>query len=374
MMKNKHWNDSLDRPLDNWIKGKIGLIQDADLTREELEKYQLEKITATLRMAKENSAFYKEHLKAIDPDAIKDLKDIGKIPFMTEKDLRNRGNEMLCVRNAQISRIVTLETSGTTANPKRVFYTKEDQELTIDYFHHGMKNLVDARDVVLILMPCARPGSVGDLLDIGLQRLGAKTLPYGLLKSEYQDVPAVLKQMEKEGVTSIVGTPTQVAELARISSELTKAFDGLTSQRKWQSIVSTIVSQMRSVLLSAEYVSKEACDLINHAWNCQVFEHYGMTEMGLGGAVSCWALEGYHPREADLYFEIIDSKTSEVLPDGEFGEVVFTTLTRKGMPFIRYRTGDISRWLTEPCKCGSILKRLDKVGDRNMKKGAFAAR
>ena len=96
-----------------------------------------------------------------------------------------------------------------------------------------------------------------------------------------------------------------------------------------------------------------------------------MTEMGLGCAVSCGELIGCHIRESDLYLEIIDPKTGQVLPDGEEGEVVFTTLTRKGMPFIRYRTGDWSSFINEPCQCGSILKRISRVGDRQARKGAW---
>ena len=128
---------------------------------------------------------------------------------------------------------------------------------------------------------------------------------------------------------------------------------------------------LRTVLLSADYVSAESRHRIQNAWDCRIFEHYGMTEMGLGCAVSCPALEGCHIREADLYLEIIDPKTGEVLPDGQEGEIVFTTLTRKGMPFIRYHTGDRSRFLTEPCVCGSILKRISRVGDRQMAKGQW---
>lgn len=350
--------------MDDWIKRKINLEDTDPLTREAIEQYQLEKFVETIRNAKESSIFYRALLKEIDPDTITRLKDIERIPFVTPDDLRERGKDMLCVRNAEISRIVTLETSGTTANPKRIYYTEEDQELTIDFFHHGMRNLVDESDVVLIMMPCERPGSVGDLLDMGLRRLGSGTVPYGPLKPDYQDIPDVLRNMEREGVTCIVGSPTQVDELAKTSA-------ALAGQEEWKENFAHIASQMRSVLLSSEYVPEETCELINKVWGCKVFEHYGMTEMGLGGAVSCWTLEGYHPREADLYFEIIDSNTGEVLPDGEFGEVVFTTLTRNGMPFIRYRTGDTSRWLVEPCKCGSVLKRLDKVGDRVEKKGAY---
>jgi phenylacetate-coenzyme A ligase PaaK-like adenylate-forming protein len=86
--------------------------------------------------------------------------------------------------------------------------------------------------------------------------------------------------------------------------------------------------------------------------------------MGLGGAVECQARSGYHLREADLYFEIVDPETGEPRSVGELGEVVFTTLTRKGMPLMRYRTGDFARFLDEPCPCGTVLKRMERVRGR----------
>jgi phenylacetate-coenzyme A ligase PaaK-like adenylate-forming protein len=89
-----------------------------------------------------------------------------------------------------------------------------------------------------------------------------------------------------------------------------------------------------------------------------------MTEMGLGGAVDCRVRGGGHIREADLLVEIIDPVSGQPLPDGEAGEVVFTTLTRSGMPLIRYRSGDLSRIIPESCPCGTMLKRLDHVAGR----------
>jgi phenylacetate-coenzyme A ligase PaaK-like adenylate-forming protein len=89
-----------------------------------------------------------------------------------------------------------------------------------------------------------------------------------------------------------------------------------------------------------------------------------MTEMGLGGAVDCRARSGGHIREADLYVEIVDPDTGRPLPDGEQGELVFTTLTRTGMPLIRYRSGDLSRFIPEPCPCGTVLRRLAWVKGR----------
>ena len=255
--------------------------------------------------------------------------------------------DMLCVSQREISRIVTMETSGTTGKPKRIYFTEEDQQLTVDFFHHGMKLIVDETDVVMILMPCERPGSIGTLLKEGLEKSGVKVIPYGL--PDGTDSEKILSIMEAEGVTNCVALPTQLSQIAKKAAGYK--------------------IPMRSVLLSAEYVSEESCRIISDAWDCKVFEHYGMTEMGLGCAVHCQELEGFHIRECDLYIEIIDPDTGEVLPDGEEGEVVFTTLTRKGMPFIRYRTGDRSSITDKQCACGSVLKSMTRVGERGIKKG-----
>lgn len=120
----------------------------------------------------------------------------------------------------------------------------------------------------------------------------------------------------------------------------------------------------RCALLSTDYVSAAIVSELRRIWQCEVFEHYGMTEMGLGGGLECQAHQGYHLRENDLYFEVIDPVSARPLPDGEYGEVVFTTLTRQGMPLIRYRTGDISRFIPEPCPCGGSLRRLARVQNR----------
>jgi phenylacetate-CoA ligase len=96
-----------------------------------------------------------------------------------------------------------------------------------------------------------------------------------------------------------------------------------------------------------------------------VFNHYGMTEMGLGGGLECEAFCGYHVREADLYIEIIDPSSGRPVLDGQAGEVVFTTLTRSAMPLIRYRTGDMSRIIPGLCACNTVLKRLERIKSRD---------
>jgi phenylacetate-coenzyme A ligase PaaK-like adenylate-forming protein len=341
--------------IDDWIGSKIGKADDAPLTREAIETYQLAALRGVIARAKRQSRYYAEALSHIEP--IRDLRaieDIAKLPLMDEGALAARGEEMICVPASDVSRIVTQPTSGTTGAPKRVYFTEADQELMIDYNHHGLRVMVESGEVFLILMPCARPGSVGDLARIGLERLGAEVIPAGILPCDGSRDDETLDLMANRRVNAMLATTSAALRLAKRS-----ASGGRDGIRK----------DLRTILLSAEYVSDDARKTIESVWSCAVFEHYGMTEMGLGGAMACNAHVGYHPREADILFEIIDPETGAPLPDGARGEIVFTTLTREAMPFIRYRTGDFSRFLPEPCPCGSTLKRLDKVANRNAVKG-----
>ncbi|MDR1953028.1 MAG: AMP-binding protein [Clostridiales Family XIII bacterium] len=339
--------------IDSWIAAKIGSEQGEAPARAALSAYQLARLRETIAYAKRNSPFYERTLADIDPDRdIRALEDIASVPLMDETALIDEGELMICVPASGVSRIVTVETSGTIGLPKRIYFTEEDQELMIDYVYHGLKVMAGSSDVFLVLMPCERPGSVGDLVRIGLERMGASVIALGILPVDGSRDAEALALMRERGVTSMLATAGAAARLAE------KSIGDMTLEKN-----------MRTVLLSAEYVSDDRRALIERAWDCKVFEHYGMTEMGLGGAMACEARSGYHPREADILFEIIDPMTGEPVPDGAYGEVVFTTLTRQAMPFIRYRTGDFSRWLPGRCSCGSVLKRLARVGDRKITKG-----
>ena len=118
---------------------------------------------------------------------------------------------------------------------------------------------------------------------------------------------------------------------------------------------------LRHAVLTADYVSPAVKTRISDTLGCQVWDHYGMTETGFGGGIDCPAHGGYHLRETDLFFEIIDPDTGAPAPQGQWGEIVVTTLNRRAMPLIRYRTGDMSRFLYDPCPCNSPFKRLAPV-------------
>jgi phenylacetate-coenzyme A ligase PaaK-like adenylate-forming protein len=148
--------------------------------------------------------------------------------------------------------------------------------------------------------------------------------------------------MREADVDVAVGIPSQVLALARHDDAL----------------------RLKSVLLSTDHVPVAVTRAVEDAWDCRVFGHYAMTEMGLGGGVECEARRGYHLREADLLVEVVHPRTGEPVADGDEGEVVFTTLTRAGMPLVRYRTGDLSRFLPGPCPCGTSLRTLERITRR----------
>ena len=206
-----------------------------------------------------------------------------------------------------------------------------------------MSTLVKPGQRVLVLLPGDKPDSVGDLLARGLGRIDVESVIHGPVR----DVSAAINQIINHGIDCLVGIPTQVLALAR--SRGNAAIKN---------------GQIKNILLSTDYVPKAIHDALAGRWGCGVYHHYGMTEMGLGGGVDCSAFAGYHLREADLFFEIIDPETGRILKDSGIGEVVFTTLTRKGMPLIRYRTGDMARFISDPCPCGSVLRRMTHVGGR----------
>jgi phenylacetate-coenzyme A ligase PaaK-like adenylate-forming protein len=326
-------------PLESWIAHKIGSAG-GRISRERLAAYQLLKLRETIEYACLRSPFYRKKLGP--PAELTCVSDLGRFPFTTPEELREQSLQFLCVSQDEISRVITLSSSGTTGTPKRIFFTAEDQELAVDFFQTGTANLVEKGDRVLVLLPGETPGSVGDLLANGIDRFGAIPIRHGMIHS----LSETLGKLTAEGINSIIGIPAQVFALARYAEA-----KGIS----WC---------LKSVALVSDHIPDSIVIELKRVWQCAVFEHYGATEMGLGGGVDCEAHAGYHLREADLYFEIIDPQTGELVRAGDPGEIVFTTLTRRGMPLIRYRTGDLSTIFEEPCECGSMLRRLGRVKSR----------
>lgn len=324
-------------PLENWIMRKAGI---TERSRDQLEEYQLERIRETLRHAGKSSRFYRGYLDGLHADEIRSFKDFENIPFTFPRQIGDDPLAFLCVSLSEIKRIVTLKSSGTTGADKRVYFTQEDLALTVDFFKFGMSCLVDKGDRVMVLLPGNSFGSIGDLLKKALAFSDIACDIHGVMT----DTVETARRIVENGITCVVGIPTQVMRLSRTER--------------------TAFQRVKKVLLSTDYVPEALISELTEQFGCSVFTHYGMTEMGYGGGVECEALNGYHMRDADLYFEIVNPENGKPVADGETGEVVFTTLTRKAMPLIRYRTGDIASFSEKPCACGTFLKTMNRVRGR----------
>ncbi|KMY68115.1 hypothetical protein AAU61_07165 [Desulfocarbo indianensis] len=325
-------------PLHDWLGRKLG----QEPSRDSLASYHLARLRETLAYVRERSPYHRDRLAGLAEGFPPRLKDMARLPFTTPDDLRRHHLAMLCVSQDQVARVVTLRTSGTTAPPKRIYFSDRDLELTLDFFQHGMSTMVEPGDCVLILLPGSTPDSVGDLLARALARMQVRALAHGPVA----DPALALAEAERRGAHCLVGIPVQALALAEHPG------------------AERLQGRLKSALLTTDYVPRALAERIRRAWSCEIFEHYGMTETGLGGGVDCRAHAGYHLRGADLYYEVVEPQSGTPLPPGEEGELVVTTLTRQAMPLLRYRTGDLGRLLPEACPCGGATPRLDRVRGR----------
>ncbi len=323
-------------PLENRI------IEDAKLNkdyRKTLDAYQLNNIKKTITYVKERSSFYKKQLKNISENDISTLKDFTSVPFTYPKDISNNPYNFLCIPDKYVERIVTLNTSGTTGNNKRIFFTENDLNMTVDFFASGFPAMLSNNDRVMIMMSGSTYGSVGDIIKKSLDKLNVVNFVVGVMKDSHETAHFI----KDNNINSIVALPMQMLYLGRVHED--------------------IFGSVEKLMLSADYVPEVLIQELS-ARNCRVFTHYGMTETAYGCAVECKALNGYHYRESQLYLEVINPQTGEVLEDGDWGEIVVTTFKREAMPLIRYRTGDWGAFKKEACKCGTFLKTLERSRGR----------
>lgn len=330
-------------PLDIWAAQRIG-VGTGTLTREALSDYQLNAVRQTVRWARSQGTFYATRLAEFPAEWPRTLSDFELGPLTSPDDIVDHGHEFLCVPQSEISRVVSLETSGTSGARKRIFFTESDQNLALDFFAHGVSAMATPGDRMFIALPGEREGSVGFQLARGISRAGVVPIPHGLIS----DPAAALARMDAEKATLLIALPVQVLALTLESSELARR----------------VFRRLHTVVLCSDHVPRSLANRVRSVTGCEIFEHYGSTEMGLGGGLDCRAHAGYHLREADLYFEVVSPQTGEPVADGQLGEVVFTTLGRTGMPLIRYRTGDLARIISSQCSCGLLLRRLSRIDDR----------
>ena len=276
---------------------------------------RLRLLNAQLAYAAANSPYYRETLGQCAP--LSSLAELTKLPFLTPDILRAQGNRLVCVPASEIARIVSLQTSGSTGDAKRLSFTRGDLERTVAFFTEGMGWLAAPGDSVAVLMPCASPDGLGDLLCRGLCRAGMEPLPVGIRP----DLAEVGRELLAAGVGALVGFPWQLRLLALLCPEL----------------------RPRTAILAADYIPSTLQDLLRGIWHCAPIAHFGMTETGYGCAEEHPCEPGHmYLRRDELIAEIIAPEGTAPLPPGTPGELVLTTLRREAEPLLRYRTGDLA--------------------------------
>ena len=314
-------------PLDRWCARKLG-IEGALEGRAALEAFQRDRLRALVARAARGSPFYAPRLRGREGAPLEEL------PFTYPSDLAGREGEFLTVSQSEVARIVTLTTSGSTASPKRLCFTDADLAATREFFRVGLTAFTPPGSRVTVLFRGDRPGSVGALLREALGELGCAVEVGGV----GEDPRKTAARIDAFNPRVVVGMPEALLRVARVACHVPEA-----------------------VLASGDMFPPALRRRIARLWPGEIFDHYGLTEVGWGMALECGAHEGGHLREGEVLTEVV-SPGGHPVPSGSWGEVVITTLTRPTFPLIRYRTGDEGRLIPGPCPCGSPLRRLEVRG------------
>lgn len=315
------------------------------MQRSELESLQLERLKNIVKYAYDNVKFYHDKFDSVgfDPKSIKSLKDIERIPFTVKSDLRdNYPLGLLAVSTDELVRIHA--SSGTSGKPTVVAYTANDLEMWTECC---ARMIVAAggskKDIVQIAFGYGLfTGALG--LHQGWQRVGATVIPASSGNTERQVM--LIKDL---GVTALVCTPSYALYIAETMERLGVKKEDI---------------KLRIGMFGSEASTPEMHREISKKLNLFSTDNYGLSEIiGPGVSFECEEKNGMHINEDFFYPEIVDMDTLTPISSGK-GELVLTTLTKEGMPVIRYRTKDITELICEPCKCGRTTYRMARIQGR----------
>ena len=310
------------------------------------ESLQLERLKEAVKNAYENVPYYRKRLDGmnIKPDDINTLKDIEKLPFTTKDDLRDSYPfEMFAVPRKEIVEVHT--SSGTTGKPTVSGYTRGDIEIWSEVMARGLSMAGVTDDDIIQNTHGYGLFTGGFGVHYGAQKIGATVIPISTGQTKRQ-----IEIMQDFGTTVVIFTPSYGLYLAEELEE-----EGINTKEL----------NFKAIGFGAEMWTEEMRQKIEKRFNAPAYNIYGLTEIiGPGVGLECSEQDGLHIFEDHFYPEIIDSETLEILPKGEKGELVLTTLTREGTPLIRFRTKDITKLKRGECGCGRNLVKMDSITGR----------
>lgn len=317
------------------------------MPREELAKMQLDRLKWSVRHAYDNVDFFKKSFDeaGVKPDDIQSLDDLAKFPFVVKQDMRDAYPfEMFAVPTEDVARIHA--SSGTTGQATVVGHTRKDLDNWGDCFARGIAMVGGSKSSTIQVSYGYGLFTGGLGAHAGGEAMGCAVIPTSSGNTKRQ------VQMMRDCETDILAcTPSYALFIADTAIEM-----GYDPAKEFK---------ISGGIFGAEPASENMRQEISDKLGIQYCDVYGLSEiMGPGVAMECKARGGLHIAEDQFYCEIVNPETGEVLPDGEWGELVITTLTRECCPLIRYRTRDVTRILSEPCACGRTHRKIDRLRGR----------
>lgn len=316
------------------------------MSHEDLEALQLERLQALVKRVYEKIPFYKESFDkaGISPEDIKSLADLTKLPFTVKQDMRDAYPfGLFAVPRKEVVRVHC--SSGTTGTATVVGYTQKDLENWGDCFARALYGAGCGPDSTLQIAYGYGLFTGGLGAHNGGERAGCTVLPMSTGNTKRQ-----VRLMKDFDVDCLCCTPSYALNIAEVAEE--EGYD----IREFP---------IHAGILGAEPCSEATRAEIEQKMGIQFYDIYGLSEvMGPGVACECEKQHGLHVCEDQFIIEILDPKTLQPVPDGEWGEVVFTTLCKECSPLVRYRTRDISRILVGECECGRTFRRMDRIAGR----------
>jgi len=318
------------------------------LPREVLESLQLKRLKQIVQKVYHTVGFYRSSYDQanVKPEDIKSLSDLRKLPFTDKQDLRD--NYPFGLFAVPMSNVVRLHaSSGTTGRSTVVGYTKRDVETWSELMARCFAAAGLTKNDILHNAYGYGLFTGGLGAHYGAERLGASVIPMSGGNTKRQ-----IQILQDFGPTAICCTPSYALTLAEAGAEMGIDMRSL---------------KLRVGILGAEPWSEKMREEIESKLNIMALNIYGLSEvMGPGVSMECAECRnGMHVFEDHFIVETIDPDTGEVLPPGETGELVFTTITKEAFPLVRYRTRDISRIVTDPCRCGRTYVRMERVSGRS---------
>lgn len=316
-------------------------LHDGSMDRALFEKYRTYALRRTIQRVYEHSRFYRAAMDkaGVRPEDIKGFEDIEKLPFTFPEDLRGNSYDFLCMSERHVERPVSFYSSGTTGIRKRMFFSFGDTQRIKDFIGIAMNSIADTEDTrILSLMTNSNGRGASQVYVDSVKARGMEAWT-GNMEDGAEEI---LRLSHKHDCNVWFG---DIGTIYRTAKELeAKGYD-LSSLG------------MKLLYVTMGNISQPVREYLARTFQCEVITHYGLTETGWGFAIEQEGLGGYYTNEVDVYTEVVDPQTGEILPDGTEGELTFTIIGKEAMPLIRYRSGDVA-WIRRAKKEGE----LDLVG------------